>query len=137
MSSVNPPTRDITMLKDHKAHATLPVADLAKAKAFYMDVLGFEEIDSQNEGAVLIRAGNGTRFALFVTPNAERAGHTQLGFEVDDIEAEVADLKSRGVVFEEYDLPGFKTVGSIADTGPTRAAWFLDPDRNTLGLVQL
>jgi catechol 2,3-dioxygenase-like lactoylglutathione lyase family enzyme len=125
------------MLKDHKAHATVPVADLAKAKAFYIGVLGFEELDGQNEGAVLIRAGSGTRFALYVTPNAQRAGHTQLGFEVDDIEAEVADLKSRGVVFEEYDLPGFKTVGGIADTPSTRAAWFLDPDRNTVGLVQL
>ena len=125
------------MLKDNKAHATIPVADLAKAKAFYLDVLGFEELDAQNEGAVLIRAGNGTRFALFVTPNTQRAGHTQLGFDVDDIEAEVADLKSRGVVFEEYDLPGFKTVGGIADTPPTRAAWFLDPDGNTVGLVQL
>ncbi len=129
--------RETTMLKDHKAHATVPVADLAKAKAFYMGVLGFEEVDAQNEGAVLIKAGSGTRFALFVTPNSQRAGHTQLGFEVDDIEAEVADLKSRGVVFEEYDLPGFKTVGGIADTGPTRAAWFLDPDGNTVGLVQL
>lgn len=125
------------MLKDQRAHATLPVADLTKAKAFYLGVLGFEEIDAENEGAVLIRAGNGTRFALFVTPNAQRAGHTQLGFEVDDIEAEVASLKSRGVVFEEYDLPGFKTVGSIADTPPTRAAWFLDPDGNTVGLVRL
>ena len=125
------------MLKDHKAHATVPVADLAKAKAFYMGVLGFEEVDTENAGAVLIRAGSGTRFALFASPNAQRAGHTQLGFEVDDIEAEVADLKSRGVVFEEYDLPGFKTVGSIADIPPTRAAWFLDPDGNTVGLVQL
>jgi catechol 2,3-dioxygenase-like lactoylglutathione lyase family enzyme len=125
------------MLKKHMAHATLPVADLTKAKAFYIGVLGFEEADAENDGAVLIRAGNGTRFALYVTPNAERAGHTQLGFDVDDIEVEVADLKSRGVVFEEYDLPGFKTVGSIADTPPTRAAWFLDPDHNTVGLVEL
>lgn len=125
------------MLKNHMAHATLPVADLTKAKAFYIGVLGFEEVDAENDSAVLIRAGNGTRFALYVTPNADRAGHTQLGFDAEDIEAEVADLKSRGVVFEEYDLPGFKTVGSIADTPPTRAAWFLDPDHNTVGLVEL
>ena len=124
------------MLKDRRAHATLPVADLAKAKAFYVGVLGFEELEAENEGAVLIRAGNGTRFVLFATPNAQRAGHTQIGFEVDDIEAEVADLQSRGVVFEEYDLPGLKTVGGIADTPPNRAAWFLDPDHNTVGLVQ-
>jgi catechol 2,3-dioxygenase-like lactoylglutathione lyase family enzyme len=54
-----------------------------------------------------------------------------------DIEAAVADLKARGVKFEEYDLPGFKTVDGIADTPPNRAAWFLDPDGNTIGLLQL
>jgi catechol 2,3-dioxygenase-like lactoylglutathione lyase family enzyme len=125
------------MLKDLKVHATLPVADLAKAKAFYLDTLGFDDIETENEGAVMINAAGGTRFILFATPNPQRGGHTQLGFTVDDIEAEVAGLKSRGVVFEEYDMPGFKTVEGIATTPPTRAAWFIDPDGNTIGLVQL
>jgi catechol 2,3-dioxygenase-like lactoylglutathione lyase family enzyme len=125
------------MLKHHKAHAALPVADLAKARAFYLETLGFDDIETENEGAVMINAADGTRFILFATPNPQRGGHTQLGFSVDDIEADVADLKSRGVVFEEYDMPGFKTVGSIADTPPIRAAWFIDPDGNTIGLVQL
>jgi catechol 2,3-dioxygenase-like lactoylglutathione lyase family enzyme len=125
------------MLKDLKTHAALPVTDLARAKAFYVDTLGFDDIETENEGAVMINAADGTRFVLFVTPNPQRGGHTQLGFTVDDIEAEVGGLKSRGVVFEEYDLPGFKTVGGIATTPPTRAAWFIDPDGNTIGLVQL
>jgi catechol 2,3-dioxygenase-like lactoylglutathione lyase family enzyme len=125
------------MLKNHKAHATVPVGDLAKAKAFYVGVLGFEEIESENEGAAMLGAADGTHFVLFVTPNSQRAGHTQLGFTVDDIEGEVTELKSRGVVFEEYDTPGLKTVDSIADTPPNRAAWFIDPDGNTIGLVQL
>jgi catechol 2,3-dioxygenase-like lactoylglutathione lyase family enzyme len=125
------------MLKDHKAHATIPVADLARARAFYTGVLGFDEVDSENAGAVMLRSGGGTRFALFQTPNTARGGHTQLGFDVADIEAAVADLKARGVKFEEYDLPGFKTVDGIADTPPNRAAWFLDPDGNTIGLLQL
>jgi catechol 2,3-dioxygenase-like lactoylglutathione lyase family enzyme len=124
------------MLKDHKTHATLPVADLARAKAFYAG-LGLDEIETENDGAAIIKTAGGSRFALFVTPNTQRGGHTQLGFAVDDIDAEVADLKSRGVVFEEYDMPGFKTVGGIVDTPPIRAAWFIDPDGNTIGLVQL
>ena len=125
------------MLKNVKAHATIPVADLARAKAYYTEVLGFDDIETETEAAVMLGAGGGSRFVLFVTPNPVRGGHTQLGFEVDDIDAEVAELKTRGVVFEEYDLPGFKTVNGIADTPPTRAAWFLDPDKNTIGLVQL
>ena len=125
------------MLKNVKSHTTLPVADLTRAKAFYIGVLGFEDIESETDAAVMINAGGDTRFVLFVTPNTERGGHTQLGFAVDDIEAEVAELKARGVVFEEYDVPGFKTVNSIVDSPPTRAAWFLDPDRNIVGLVQL
>lgn len=125
------------MLKDKKTHAALPVADLAKAKAYYVETLGFDDIETEYEGAVMINAADGTRFVLFVTPNTQRGGHTQLGFTVDDIEAEVAELKSRGVVFEEYDMPGFKTVAGIATTPPTRAAWFIDPDGNTIGLVQL
>jgi catechol 2,3-dioxygenase-like lactoylglutathione lyase family enzyme len=129
--------RRFLMLKDQKAHAALPVADLAKAKAFYFETLGFDDIETENEGAVMINAAGGTRFILFATPNIERGGHTELGFTVNDIEAEVADLKSRGVVFAEYDMPGFKTVGGIADTPPNRAAWFIDPDGNTVGLIQL
>jgi catechol 2,3-dioxygenase-like lactoylglutathione lyase family enzyme len=125
------------MLKHMLAHATIPVADLARAKAFYVGVLGIDDVATENESAAMLVARDGSRFALFVTPNTVRGGHTQLGFAVDDIDAEVADLKARGVVFEEYDMPGFKTVNSIAGTPPNRAAWFLDPDHNMIGLVQL
>ena len=59
-----------------------------------------------------------------------------MGFTVDDIESAVAELKSRGVVFEEYDFPALKTVGSVATTGPIRAAWFKDSEGNLLGLAQ-
>jgi catechol 2,3-dioxygenase-like lactoylglutathione lyase family enzyme len=125
------------MLKNVKAHATVPVADLARAKAFYIGVLGFDDLETDTDSGAMVNAGGGTRFALFVTPNTQRGGHTQLGFAVDDIEAEVADLKARGVVFEEYDMPGFTTVNSIVDSPPNRAAWFLDPDGNIVGLLQL
>ena len=59
-----------------------------------------------------------------------------MGFTVDDIQDEVADLRRRGVTFEEYDVPGLKTEGGIAQTGPNRAAWFKDPEGNLIGLIE-
>ena len=59
-----------------------------------------------------------------------------MGFTVTDIETEVADLKRRGVVFEEYDFPTLKTEGGIAKTGAGKAAWFFDPEGNMIGLIQ-
>ena len=124
------------MLKDLKTHATLPAADLERAKQWYADKLGLTPA-SDSPGGVFYMVGGGTRFILYPTPNPSRGGHTQIGFSTDDIEAEVADLKGRGVVFDEYDSPGFKTVNSVADTGDARAAWFKDSEGNTIGLVQL
>jgi hypothetical protein len=60
-----------------------------------------------------------------------------MGWETKDIEKEVADLRARGVVFEEYDYPNLKTVNGIATTGPGKAAWFKDSEGNILGLVQM
>jgi hypothetical protein len=76
-------------------------------------------------------------FILYPTPNPTRGGHTQIGFATDDIEAEVAELKQRGVVFEEYDFPGLKTENSVAQTGEAKAAWFKDSEDNTIGIVEL
>ena len=74
--------------------------------------------------------------SLFPSSGRSTGALTQAGWRTDDIEAVVADLKSRGVVFEEYDLPGFRTVNSIATTGPIRAAWFKDSEGNLLGIAQ-
>ena len=124
------------MLKDIKCHPTLPAADMERAKAFYTDKVGLS-LAGDSPGGVFFQTGGGTRLALYPTPNTERGGHTQVGFTVDDLTAEVADLKSRGVVFEEYDFPGLKTEGSIAVTGGSRAAWFKDTEGNTVGLIEL
>ena len=123
------------MLNERRAHATLPVADLDGARAFYEGVLGFtpERILAT---AVLLRAGEGSFFAVTRSAGRTSGSHTQMAFTVLDIEAEVADLKGRGIVFEEYDTPGLKTEGSIAQTGPNRAAWFKDPEGNLLGLIE-
>ncbi len=82
-------------------------------------------------------AADSTRFIIYPTPNAGKSPNTLMGFVTDDIEAEVRELKARGVVFEEYDYPTVKTVGSIATVGPTRSAWFRDSEGNIIGVVQL
>jgi hypothetical protein len=96
------------------------------------------------QGTRSCNCGNGW-FALFASSGAPSGDHTQIGWEVDDLEATVAELRRRGVAFEEYDLPGFKTVSGIAEVAgnyPSRggvgekAAWFRDSEGNLLGLGQ-
>ena len=127
---------EVRMIKDKRSHTTLPAADLARAKKFYAEKLGLTP-SSESPNGVFYVTGGGTRFILYPTPNSTRAGHTQIGFSVDDIDKEVAGLRAAGVRFEEYDFPGFKTEHAIAQTGETRAAWFKDSEGNLIGLVQL
>jgi len=124
------------MLKDLRTHTTLPAADLERAKRFYAEKLGLVPATEAPGGLFYVLAG-GTRFVLYPTPNPTRGGHTQIGFSTSDIRKEVAELRARGVVFEEYDLPEFKTEDAVATTGPNLTAWFKDSEGNTIGLVQL
>jgi catechol 2,3-dioxygenase-like lactoylglutathione lyase family enzyme len=117
-----------------RAAATLPASDLTRARAFYEQTLGLE-VEEESPSGVQYRAGTG---ALFVYPS-EFAGTNQAtaaSFEVDDIEATVADLRGRGVTFEEYDFPGLKTEKGIADLEGERGAWFKDTEGNILALGQ-
>lgn len=122
------------MLKDRRTQTTLPVADMARARAFYADKLGLTPTWEVPTG-IIYECGEGTRFVLSPM-TAKPAGHTQMSFVVQDLVAEVKELKSRGVVFEEYDTPGAKTVDSIADRGALKAAWFKDTEGNTIGVIQ-
>ncbi len=123
------------MLKDSQIHTTLPAADLDRAKAFYSDKLGLTP-DQQTPGGMIYRCADGSSFALYPTTTLASGTHTQASWFVDDIEDEVAALQARGVVFEEYDSPGLKTVGGIASLGPSKLAWFKDSEGNLLGLTQ-
>jgi predicted enzyme related to lactoylglutathione lyase len=124
------------MVKKLRSHTTLPAADLERAKKFYAEKLGLSPA-TESPGGIFYEVAGGTRFILYPTPNPARAGHTQIGFASNDIEAEVKELQARGVVFEEYDFPGLKTDNGIATTGTTRAAWFKDSEGNMIGIVQL
>jgi catechol 2,3-dioxygenase-like lactoylglutathione lyase family enzyme len=123
------------MLSDYPAVATIPVADMDRAKKWYSEKLGFEPVVDQPE-FVEFNGAEGTRFSLFPTRAEAGSGHTVLSFEVDNVDKVVEELKSRGVVFEEYDMPEFKTVEGIAEIEGFRGGWFKDSESNVLAVAQ-
>jgi catechol 2,3-dioxygenase-like lactoylglutathione lyase family enzyme len=131
------------MLKEARIAARIPAQDLERARTFYAEKLGLEPIE-ERPGGLLYRGASG-EFALFQSAGASPGTFTQLAFEVDDIEATVAELRERGVVFEEVDVPGLRTVEGIAEVAGNypskgsgeRASWFRDSEGNMLGVSEL
>ncbi len=123
------------MFTNDPIYAALPAADLERAKRFYAEQLGLTP-ESELPGGLLYRCGKDTRFAVFSSQGEALGTHTQAIWLVEDVESEVAALKARGVVFEEYDLPSLSTVNGIATAGPIKGAWFKDSEGNLLSLGQ-
>jgi predicted enzyme related to lactoylglutathione lyase len=123
------------MLQGSPMYAYIPAEDMARARAFYEQKLGFEPKEEVAGGVVYAFAG-GTACFLYPTPNAGTSKASQAFWQVEDVEREVAELKARGVTFEEYDAPGVKTVNSIVTAGGAKAAWFKDSEGNILAVVQ-
>ncbi len=123
-------------LRSANAKAALPVEDLARARAFYEEKLGLTP-SREVEGALFYEGSGDTGFLLFPTGGRPSGQHTQMAWFVKDIAATVADLRTRGVRFEEYDFPGLKTVDGVADLGYEKSAWFRDSEGNLLALGQL
>jgi catechol 2,3-dioxygenase-like lactoylglutathione lyase family enzyme len=117
------------MLSDSLAVTTVAVTDLDRAKRFYQEQVGLKLLE---ETPASLRLGAGKGSQLSVRRGQPNVGQTVAHFEVDDLDAVVRDLTSRGVAFEEYETP--KTVNFIAQIGPARGAWFKDPDGNVLGV---
>ena len=122
------------MLDQYDVAATLPAADIDRARAWYEEKLGLKPFEESPAG-LRYRSGS-TEFFLYPTQFAGTAQNTLAGWNVDDLEAVVAGLRERGVVFEEYDFPGLKTVNGIAELDGERAAWFKDSEGNTLSVGQ-
>ena len=101
------------MLINGRVATRLPAQDLRRAKAFYAEKLGLEPTEEREGGLRYVCAAG--EFALFESTGAASGGHTQMSWEVEDIDATVRELRVRGVVFEEYDVPGLKTIEGIAD----------------------
>ena len=119
------------LLADATVQATLPAEDIERAKRFYAEKLGFTP-SQELPGGVFYELPGG-RFLVYPSGGKASGAHTQLGFTVKDIRAEVKALASRGVEFEEYE----NTDGGIATAGPVMAAWFKDSEGNMIGIVEL
>jgi len=119
------------------AHATvttmLPVIDMARARDFYEARLGLSPGGFRPDGKFVYRVG-GSTLALFPKPEGTKAEHTAISFQVADIAATIASLEKSGVVFEDYDLPDFKTVDHVCVLGAEKAAWFKDSEGHDLCL---
>ena len=125
------------MLSNSRVEANIPAADLKRARDFYADVLGLTPAREIDGIQLTYRTAGGTTFNVYETSFAGQAGHTIAQWHVDDVEAEVRDLKAKGVTFEVYDMPGVTWDGDIAFLqGMGRAAWFKDSEGNTLCLDQ-
>jgi catechol 2,3-dioxygenase-like lactoylglutathione lyase family enzyme len=115
--------------------AAIPAKDLEGTRRFYEDVLECEVV-RESLGGITYRSGD-MFFDLYPTQFAGTAQHTLGGFIVNDVEAAVAELRARGVSFEQYDMPGLKTdADGIAELEGEKAAWFKDPEGNILALSQ-
>ncbi len=123
------------MLSDRRVHAIIPTGDLDAARTFYEGVLGFVPLQAI-PAAVMYGAGDGSLFAVSRSSGRASGTHTQLAFTTPDIETDMAELRARGVTFEDYDSPALTTVDGIGLIGPNRAAWFKDPEGNILALIQ-
>jgi predicted enzyme related to lactoylglutathione lyase len=127
----------IPMLESASTHPMIAVKDLDVAKQFYGVTVGLTPSEERPGAAVRYDTRGGTWFLVYQSTFAEAAESTRMRFEVEDIESTVEELRARGIVFEEYDLPGVKTVDGIAthESG-ARGAWFKHPEGNILQIAQ-
>ena len=133
----------MTLTNAHIA-GRLPAQDLDRARRFYAEKLGLEPVE-ERPGGLRYRPAGGGEFALYASAGSATGAFTQMAFEVDDLDAVVAALRARGVVFEDYDVPGLETADGIAEVEGNypskggkgeRAAWFRDSEGNLLGIGQ-
>lgn len=125
-----------SVLTEAKAFPSFSVDDVGKARTFYADTLGLD-VAERPEG-LEINVGDGNKVFVYGKENHQPATFTILNFMVDDVDSAVDRLKSTGVTFEQYDMPGIKTDarGIARDTGGPAMAWFKDPAGNILSVLQ-
>jgi predicted enzyme related to lactoylglutathione lyase len=123
------------MLRNASIAPVLPAEDLQRAKTFYEEKVGLKITNNTQDG-VMFECGNGTFLSVYKRERT-KAEHTVAGFAVEDLESEMKELRERGVVFEDYDQPGLKTVNGVAALGNDKGAWFKDTEGNILSLFQM
>ena len=122
------------MLGKRNAVANLAVSDLDRARDFYTGTLGLIEVDKEGDELVVLKSGDSV-VNVYRSDYAGTNEATAVTWAVDDIDAEVRDLKGRGVMFEHYDMPGLALEGDVHVGGDMKVAWFKDPDGNILNIV--
>ena len=123
------------MLKDAPIVPYIPVADVGRARKFYEGVVGLKPKE-EYAGGVIYECGRGSWVFMYPSPGAGTSKASTAFWAVDDVAAEVAELRARGVVFEEYNVPGLKTVDGILTAGGAKTAWFKDSEGNILAVSQ-
>ena len=125
-----------TIISNAAAATSIPAVDLDRAKRFYGETLGLETSPMPlPEGSAMFMAGEGTRIFLYEREGT-KAEHTAIMFSVADFDGAIDELRSLGVVLEDYDQPGLKTVNGIADMGGSKTAWFKDSEGNILNIFE-
>lgn len=119
------------MLTNSKLMTIIPVKNLSRAKQFYQEKLQLVPEGEHSDGSFVFKCGD-TKISLMPTEEGPKGDHTALSFEVENVKDEIASLESRGVKFEDYDLPRLKTINHIATMRDERAAWFTDTEGNIL-----
>jgi predicted enzyme related to lactoylglutathione lyase len=124
------------MLSNYPIDVVLLAMDLAAAKDFYANKIGLP-VRSSSPGGVTFQCGGDSQLVVTKSSVGTKDEQTQATFRVADVQAEVSELRRRGVKIEDYDTPGLKTQDGIADIGFAWMAWFIDPANNCVGLMQL
>jgi len=123
------------MLSDHPVFPILLSTDMTASRAFYHDTLGLA-ILAEDEERIVLRCGGGTQLVISRSTIGTADTQSQMAWRVPDLQAALADLRARGVHIEEYEAPYPVTTEGVADMGHSWAAWFIDPSRNVLAVVQ-
>jgi len=123
------------MLTNSPLYSYIPAKDVARARRFYEQKLGFRP-KAEVAGGVVYEFGQKTECFLYPTPNAGTSKASQAFWQVADVEREVSELKARGVEFENYDMPGEKSPSGVLTAGGAKAAWFKDSEGNILAIIQ-
>jgi len=123
------------MLSNSQIVPYIPVSDVTRARRFYEEKVGLK-VKQEYAGGVIYECGNGSWVFMYPSAGAGTSKASTAFWSVDDVEAEVGELKARGVTFEEYDAPCFKTIESIATGGGAKTAWFKDTEGNILAISQ-
>jgi predicted enzyme related to lactoylglutathione lyase len=124
------------MLQNAPICPTLPAADIERAKKFYTETIGLT-IDKEDPGGVLMNAGQGSKVFIYPSDQAGTNKATAAAFNVDDLDGEMSELRSKGVTFEQYDLPGMKMENGIAEFPGGRGSWFKDSEGNIISLTDM